>query len=95
MMAGMAIGGAFGQNIAGMVNSSMNPASQPIPVTIYYVAQNGKATGPFDMNTLSQMCQSGTVNAETLVWKTGMTDWMKAVDVAEISGIVGVIAPEE
>ena len=24
MMAGMAIGGAFGQNIAGMVNSTMN-----------------------------------------------------------------------
>lgn len=59
MMAGMAVGGAVGQNIAEIMNNSMAGANQaspsgvtppPIPTVTYNVAVNGQATGPFDIN---------------------------------------------
>ena len=98
MMAGMAIGGAFGQNIAGMVNSSMNPNNQqtsppPIPQTLYHVAVNGQATGPFDMNVIRQMCADGAITKDTLLWKSGMAEWKKAGDIDEINSFFGNIPP--
>ncbi len=84
MMASMAVGGAVGQNIAGAMNNMMGGNQQPgmapppVPVEKYHVAANGQATGPFDIATLSQMANSGQLNANSLVWKQGMTEWVAA-----------------
>lgn len=91
MMAGMALGGAVGQNIAGTMNgimqnniptSNMTPPS--IPTTKYYVANNGQQTGPFDKETLKKMVEDGKMNKETLVWKDGMSDWTRAGSIDEL-----------
>ncbi|MBD3243469.1 MAG: DUF4339 domain-containing protein [Chitinivibrionales bacterium] len=44
----------------------------------YYVAQQGKQTGPFDAATVAGMVTSGTVTRETLVWRKGMPAWEAA-----------------
>ena len=81
MMASMAVGGAVGQNIAGAMNNMMGAIGQitqpgitppPIPTVAYHVANNGQATGPFDLSMLAQMAANGQVTANTLVWKAGM-----------------------
>ena len=98
LMASMAVGGAVGQNIAGTMNnvmSGMNQTTQggmgmtppPIPTSVYHVAINGQATGPFDMNTLKQLVAGGQLTAETLVWKNGMANWEKASGVDELRGM--------
>ena len=96
MMAGMAVGGAVGQNIAGIMNNSMAGVNQtapsgatppPVPVVAYHVAVNGQATGPFDMNALVQMKSSGQLTADSLVWKNGMTEWVKAGTENELKGL--------
>ena len=96
MMASMAVGGAVGQNIAGSMNSMMSGINQPmqgamtpppIPTVVYHLAVNGKATGPFDIDTLSQMANAGQITAESLVWKKGMTEWIKAGAVDELKGL--------
>lgn len=95
MMAGMAMGGAIGQNIAGTMNAAMggvNATAQPggvvspppIPSSGYNVVINGNAAGPYDVNVLSQMKASGQINTDTLVWKQGMSDWVKAGEVDEL-----------
>lgn len=100
MMAGMAVGGAVGQNIAGMMNnmmSGMNPPANggmtppPVPTISYHVALNGQAAGPFDLNTLKQMAISNQFTSDSLVWKAGMTDWVKAGTVDELKSMF--IAP--
>ena len=92
MVAGMAVGGAIGQNIAGTMNSIMSgenaqattgTAPPPIPSTAYHVAVNGQATGPFDMAVLKQMAVSGQITSESLVWKAGMVQWEK-IDTVEV-----------
>ncbi|MCD8148997.1 MAG: SPFH domain-containing protein [Clostridiales bacterium] len=93
MMAGMALGGAVGQNIAGVMNGAMAGTSQtaqqsvtppPIPTSSYYVAANGQPTGPFEMPVLTQMAAAGQLTADSLVWKNGMEQWEKAKAVEEL-----------
>ncbi len=94
MMAGMAVGGAVGQNIAGTMNGMMSGVNQspsmpgafppPIPAAAYHIAINGQATGPYDMNALSQMAVNGQLTASTLVWKNGMAEWSRADSVNEL-----------
>lgn len=93
MMAGMAVGTAVGKNIAGTLDQSINhnesvqvvPPS--VPTTKFYVAKDGKPTGPYDLNTLKSMLTSGDFDSESLVWKQGMSEWQKASMQNELSGI--------
>lgn len=93
MMAGMAVGGAVGQNIAGTINGILSSVNQPnmtpppIPVASYYVAINGQATGTYDINTLKQMIISNQFTSESLVWTAGMPEWTKAGMVNELKDL--------
>lgn len=93
MMAGMAVGGAVGQNIAGTMNTVMSGINQPnqsiqippISLTAYYVAVDGKACGPLDINSLRAMFVNGQLNDSSLVWKQGMSKWEKVSDLQELN----------
>lgn len=103
MMAGMALGGAVGQNIAGTMNnvmSNVNPQSivgsvpPPIPQSTFHVVVNGQAVGPFDVSAMTQMISSGTLTKDSLIWQQGMADWVKANDVNEIKNLfTGSVPP--
>ena len=102
MMASMAVGGAAGKNIAGAMNGMLSGMGQtmqggmtppPIPTNAYNVAVNGQATGPYDINTLKQMAITGQVMAESLVWKAGMTEWVRADAVEELRELFGSVMP--
>lgn len=102
MMASMAVGGAVGQNIAGSMNHMMSGINQPIqndmtpppiPKTVYHVAVNGQATGPFEVKILEQMAASGQLVKDSLVWKNGMEQWAKAGEVDELKNIFTTIPP--
>lgn len=97
MMAGMAVGSAIGQNLAGNMNNMMGTVSRqdvkqqttppPIISASYHVAVNGQPTGPFDIATLSQMVAAGLFLKESLVWTAGMAQWSKAEEVNELKSI--------
>lgn len=102
MMAGMALGGAVGQNMAGMMNSMMSGINQqtvpgavppPVPIVSYHVAINGQSMGPFDIATLTQMATTGQLTKSSLVWKAGMDGWKKAETVDELKEVLGNIIP--
>jgi len=102
MMAGMAVGGAIGQNIAGTMNNMMPGANvhpapgavpPPIPATAYHVAVNGQATGPYDFTALTQMASVGQLTTDSLVWKTGMSAWVRADSIADLKGLFMPLVP--
>lgn len=102
MMTGMAVGGVVGQNIAGTMNSVMAGVNQPgqagvapppIPTVAYHVAVNGQATGPYDVNALAQMASVGQLDADSLVWKAGMLQWVKAGTVDELKSLFSSMPP--
>lgn len=102
MMAGMAVGSAVGQNMAGIMNNAMSGINQPVqssvtpppvPIATYHIAVNGQATGPYDINTLRQMSSTGQFSAESLVWKPGMSEWVKAETIDELKPMFAVMPP--
>ena len=102
MMAGIAVGGAVGQNIAGIMNNSMAGANQaapngvtppPIPIAAYHIAVNGQATGPYNLQVLQQMIAIGQLTADSLVWKTGMATWMKAGETDDLKKLFAPPVP--
>ncbi len=99
--AGMGMGMGFGMANA-MMGQMGQPGQQsqqqsgppPVPGQVpYFVAVNGKQSGPFDVNTLTQMANQGQINKDTLVWKQGMSQWSAAGTQPDLSGIFGAVPP--
>ena len=93
MMTGMMMGGAMGQQMAGMVNNmgqqmqnAMN-TPPPIPNVQYHVSVNGMQMGPFNMQQLQQMAQSGQLTPQTYVWKQGMANWDFVCNIPELASL--------
>ena len=71
----------------------------PIQMVSYQVVVNCRATGSFDKSTLNQMAYTRSFTKNSLVWKQGMTDWVKSSSIEELNGMFGgamsPIPPEE
>ena len=102
MMTSMAVGGVVGQNIAGSINNMMSGINQttpsgmtppPVPAVAYYVAVKGQATGPYELSILRQMATAGQFNADNLVWKNGMAEWVKAGTIDELKSMFVIMPP--
>ena len=98
MMARMMMGGTVGGQMAGMMGNMMHGMQQsappapgttppPPPLVQYNVAVNGQTLGPFDLNMLAQMAQSGQLTQQSQVWKQGMSAWAAAGTVQELAGL--------
>lgn len=99
MMTGMMMGGAMGQQMAGMMQNmgqqmqgAMN-TPPPMPNIQYYVSVNGAQAGPFNMQQLQQMAQTGQLTKDTYVWKQGMAQWELAGNVQELSSLFAPACP--
>lgn len=55
----------------------------------YFAIINGEQTGPIAADAL----KASGVTAETMLWKEGMTDWAKAVEIPELAEIFVTPAP--
>ena len=99
MMTGMMMGGALGNQMAGMMNQMGGNMQQtmntppPMPTTQYFVAVNGQQSGPFTIPQLQQFAQMGEFTAQTLVWKQGMAGWEAAGNVAELAQLFAPVMP--
>lgn len=102
VMANMAVGGAVGHNIAGTMNNMIGGINQqtdsgvvppPVPTVAFHLAADGQATGPFDVSVLAQMATSGKLTAESLVWRSGMTQWAKAGTITELKNLFSTMPP--
>ena len=81
--------GAIG-NLFGKKDKVVPP---PIPTVGYYVAIDGKQKGPYDISALVKMKEKGTFTSDTLVWKEGMENWIRAEEVEEVSKLFKASTP--
>lgn len=108
MMMGMAMGGAMANQMSGMMNG-YNQAAQPqpqapamggaavpppMPAAVQYtVAINGQQYGPYNVQQMQQMAQSGQITGTTLVWAPGMPQWAAASSVPELANLFMATPP--
>lgn len=69
------------------------PVPPPMPSVQYMVAINGQQYGPYNMQQMQQMAQSGQINAQVLVWAQGMPQWIAAGSVPELAQLFGATPP--
>ena len=74
------------------MNGQMNTPPPP-PTIQYYVAVNGQQTGPFNMQQLQQLRQTGQLTQQSYVWKQGMSGWEAAGNVAELGSLFQTTTP--
>ena len=67
---------------------------RPFPgAATYFVAIEGKQTGPFDMQTLASQASAGRLTQQTLVWTQGMAQWTPAGQVPALAAIFASVPP--
>jgi len=93
---GMGMGFAMAQQMGQAFNQQQPAGPPPLPGNNniqYYVAVNGQQQGPFNLATLQQMAQQGSLTRDVLVWKQGMAAWTKASDAADLGNLFGAVPP--
>ena len=70
------------------------PVPPPMPSAVQYmVAINGQQYGPYNIQQMQQMAQSGQINAQVLVWAQGMPQWAAAGSVPELAQLFAATPP--
>ena len=57
----------------------------------YYLCIEGKQEGPFSLRVVKRKLHS--LSKDTLVWKQGMDNWAKAIDVPELKSVFPIVPP--
>ena len=85
-----AIGGAAGA-IGGFfsgLGKQKETTPPPVPIMRYYAVQDGEQAWPFTLDELGSLAVDGKLDAETLVWKDGMSSWEPAGSVNELADML-------
>ncbi len=51
----------------------------------WFFDNDGDESGPYTTDEINRRIKDGVIIADTLVWRTGMADWQRAHDVAELA----------
>lgn len=90
------VGNVFQSNTVTPTSGTGNNAEMPPPIPAavqYFVAVDGKSTGPYNEDQLSQMVSGNTFTRSTMVWKKGMAAWNAADSVSELSALFDSLPP--
>lgn len=55
----------------------------------YYYTIDGRRFGPFSLDEMKAKRKNQEIGSDTLVWKDGLIDWVKADELSELSGTAG------
>ena len=82
--AGVGVGSTIGNMAGQMINTNPNT---PTTISNYFVFVNGQQLPNQTPQTIANMLQQGTINADTLVWKAGMANWLPISQVPELASL--------
>ena len=88
---GLGVGNQFSQ-LAQNINT--NPATPPIPQQVpYYLYVNGQQVPNQTLQSITALLQQGMINADTLVWKAGMSNWLPISQMPDFVGLFNQQTP--
>lgn len=91
LMAGMAIGGAVGNQMGALVTNIQTPP--PVPSIKYFIIVNGQQAGPYELEQLKILAANGQFTREQQAWKEGMSAWTVAVNIPELAALFQSVPP--
>jgi hypothetical protein len=79
------------------VSSVVTPATVSQPAAVftgqYFVSINEQPGGPYSFDELKQLVREDKLSKDSLVWKEGMAQWVKAESVAEFASVFTAVPP--
>jgi membrane protease subunit (stomatin/prohibitin family) len=92
---GLGAGLAMGAQMVNAMTGAAGGAPPPIPggAAAYHVAVGQSQTGPFDVGALQSQIAAGQFTRNSLVWKAGMAQWVKAGEVPELASLFANVPP--
>ncbi len=60
-------------------------APPPIPTFSYHLAVDGNSVGPLNYDELTEYAAQGKLTPDSLVWKKGMKEWIKAKELEDFA----------
>lgn len=85
---GLGIGLAMANRMTPLGNPGqvMPSVPPPPPVAVWHVANQGQTLGPYSMQQMVEAIGRAELQASSMVWTAGMTDWLPAGKVAAFAG---------
>ncbi len=77
----------------GQMGNAMGGGPPPLPNSTFYVAIDGQQSGPFDLGSLSTLVHQGKISRDSLVWRQGLTQWVVASSLAELTAVFVTTPP--
>lgn len=91
--AGLSLGNSMGNQFSQTGNNlNTNPSPPPIQ-TQYFFVIDGKRSQPFHLDDISSLISKNLINQDTLTWKQGLSDWVKANAIAELINLFNELPP--
>jgi membrane protease subunit (stomatin/prohibitin family) len=92
---GLGAGVAIGSQMIGQMGAAMGGAGgpPPLPNSTFYVAINGQQSGPHDLGSLTTLVQQGKVSRDSLVWRHGLSEWVAASSLPELTTVFSTAPP--
>jgi len=87
---GLAMANRMNESIGGHSNTSTPPPLPSKASELFHVASNGSIVGPYTVDLLRQQAAAGTLDADTLVWSPGMSEWQMAGSVDTLKSVLKV-----
>ena len=97
MGAGIGAGIGIGSTMGNMTNQFMNTnpnTPPPLPQeSTYFIFMNGQQLSGQTMQNMAVFIQNGMMNGDTLVWRQGIPQWVKASQVPELASLFNQQTP--
>jgi len=90
---GLGLGAGVGSQMGNLSNNLNTRNRPPLLPTLYYVLINNQQNGPLSFDQLKQLIADVRVNKQTLVWKTGLDNWILINELPETSVLFNQIPP--
>ena len=84
---------AMGNPMMGNPMMQQAPGMQVPVQSTFMMNVNGQQFGPYSVQQLQSMIPTGQFTAQTMVWKQGMSSWLPAAQVPELSYLFAQAAP--
>lgn len=87
----LGIGVSFAKQVPNLLSQCMPKAQTPSPPrpqvaeSVFYLVVDNAQAGPFKQEDIQLLVKKGLIKPDTLVWKTGMPQWLPASQVPEIN----------
>ncbi len=91
---GMGVGFAMADKLSKSFDKKENNSYKPEPFEkMYYFAKDQQPQGPFNIDEIEDMVKKHDIEADTLMWATGMEKWQKASQLEEVETLFNMLTP--